>query len=187
MKMTIISLTLMFVSCLCIAPPLPEYVHTDRIEHYKTECVRIEQERQFALFVDHLGMRESGNQWKIINQINCIGKYQFAYVTLKTLGYPEITPYRFRVNPEIFPEDIQYQVLLALFKYNETALKDYMQYIGQSIGGVIITKSGMLAGAHLGGAGSVKLFIESGGRINKRDINGTSVKTYMQEFSIYTI
>lgn len=168
-----------------IAPVIPD--HALAVERVKAELVRKEKARQFDLFVDHLGMRESNNQWDIINPINCMGKYQFAPRTLRSLGYGHITPSSFRRNPNIFPEELQDKVLIELLKSNEIILKEHFLFIGKTIKGVEITKAGILASAHLAGARNVKLFLESSGQINPCDMFGTSLKTYMNEFSIYNI
>ena len=171
----------------CSAPPPSMIQQKENIEWVKTEIKRIDCEEQLALFIEHLGIRESGNRWQIINSIGCMGKFQFAHNTLECLGYGYITPQQFAHNPEIFPEALQRQLLLALFKSNEITLRDYFYYCGQEIAGVTITKSGMLAAAHLGGARSVKLFLLSMGHVNRQDLNQTSIKHYLSEFAGYNI
>jgi hypothetical protein len=59
------------------------------------------------------------------------------------------------------------------------------QYIGQTIDGVHITATGLLAGAHLRGADAVKAFITSGGSNDPTDPYGTHVSDYMSHFSDY--
>ena len=59
------------------------------------------------------------------------------------------------------------------------------KYIGQTIGGVDITASGLLAGAHLRGASAVQQFIASGGQKDATDPYGTPVSQYMSRFSNY--
>ena len=56
---------------------------------------------------------------------------------------------------------------------------------GKVVDGVRITESGILAAAHLGGAGSVKKFLKSNGNKKCKDAYGTSVKTYLLEFAGY--
>ena len=179
----LITLTILFGFSSLAAPPLPECVKIEKIETY---IKRVNCEKQLELFIEHMGLRESGNQWKVINQIGCMGLYQFSPCTLKHLGY-NITPERFAHDPGIFPEALQRQALETLFKSNEIALKDYMGYIGVTIGGVEVTKSGLLAGAHLGGVGAVKLYLLTMGRVNPKDCNQTSIKAYMREFANYGI
>jgi hypothetical protein len=142
---------------------------------------------EFNRFVADLGRRESGNNWLSVNSIGCFGEWQFKESTLHYLGFRQITLRKFKKDPDIFPRELQRKVLGALIKVNEALLKDYESYIGDTIRGVIVTKSGLLAAAHLGGARSVKLFLSSGGRMDKEDSLGTSVSNYMKKFSFYDI
>jgi hypothetical protein len=159
----------------------------DRIEQYEFILSKEMKDAQFKLFVEHLGLKESNNHWRAVNPLGCIGKWQFSHATLSALGYGDITAGKFNSDSLLFPLDLQFKVLLTLFKINESLLSDYMNYVGDTIGGVLITKSGMLAAAHLGGAGSVQMYLLSNGRINNHDINNTSIKNYLAEFSGYDI
>lgn len=166
-----------------IAPSAPN--PGERIKQVRFLLEKQLREKEFELFIENLGIRESGNEWWITNTIGCIGKWQFSQTTLAFLGYKNITTKKFRKDVNIFPEELQKKVLLSLIQMNELILKDYSLYIGQIISGVVITRSGIIAAAHLGGAGSVKIFLSSGGRIDKHDKYGTSIKNYMSEFAMY--
>jgi len=140
---------------------------------------------QLRLFIEHLGLIESRNQWKVINSIGMMGKYQFSAETLKGLGYEGITPEKFRQDPSIFSERIQEEALLDLMKYNEKRLQKFTQYIGQIIDGVMITKAGLLAASHLAGAGNVQKYLTT--TFNATDANGASVQKYLKDFQEYSI
>jgi hypothetical protein len=188
MKMVVTLLITVFSFWLCSAPPPSKSIQEEQTAQAITEIKRIEKEKQFSLFIEHLGLRESGNQDHVINSIGCMGTWQIAPGTLRHLGYDNITPQRFRQDPHIFPEALQRQILIQLFEINSVALKDYMDnYIGLEIDGVLITKAGILASAHLGGAGGVKSFLLTMGKVNKQDLNKTSIKKYMKEFSNFNI
>ena len=144
-------------------------------------------EKQLDMFINYLGYRESGNNWKIVNNANCLGDWQFSELTLRYLGYKHITAEKFKSDSSIFPRKLQLEILKTYMEINEISLKPYEIYIGSEINGILITKSGLLAGAHLGGVGSVKLFIESNGNIDKEDSNGSKISTYLKEFSIYNL
>ena len=73
---------------------------------------------QFRLFVEHLGLIESSNRWQVVNDIGCMGKYQFTQATLELLGYHNITPERFRADPSVFPEVMQERALKDLIAHN---------------------------------------------------------------------
>jgi hypothetical protein len=79
------------------------------------------------------------------------------------------------------------EALKTLIKVNLTILMDYEHFIGDTIKGVVISKSGMIAASHLGGAGSLQKFLDSNGRINKRDILGTSIYDYLKRFCSYDL
>ena len=170
--------TIIILFSLKVTAPVQRCLYIERVE-------KINYYKQFDLFVAHLATKESNNRWQVINQIGCMGKWQISPGTLRQMGYGHITPQRFRLNPDIFPEELQHEILLALLKSNEMALKDYFFYCGQTIKGVEITKSGILAAAHLGGAGGVKRFLLTMGGVNRQDVNGTSIKDYLREFSCY--
>ena len=76
---------------------------------------------------------------------------------------------------------------MALIKVNLSFLMDYEHFIGDSIKGIVITKSGMIAASHLGGTASLKKFLNSNGRINKKDVLGTSIYDYMKKFCYYDL
>ena len=60
-------------------------------------------------------------------------------------------------------------------------------YVGQTIGGIVMTESGMLAGAHLVGAGGLKTFLLSNGKIVPGDANKVAVTNYISLFNGYDI
>ncbi len=55
--------------------------------------------------------------------------------------------------------------------------------MGRKINGIEITESGILAAAHLAGAGSVKKYLRSNGQEIFSDAYGTNVQHYMKRFS----
>jgi hypothetical protein len=187
--MKILFLTLLFM-CLMqgISAPTKGYSQRRMMITDATKLAeRIHHENEFNRFINDLGRRESGNNWMSINLIGCFGEWQFAESTIHYLGFRQVTLKKFRKNPEIFPPDLQRSALESLIKVNLVLMKDYDHYIGETIRGVTITKSGMIAAAHLGGARSVKLFLTSEGKLDKADILGTRVSNYMKKFSFYDI
>ena len=137
-------------------------------------------------FIAALAERESGGVYDVVNRIGAMGLYQFTEPTLKVIGMP-VTVTAFTINPDIFPPEMQKEALLALFKLNETILNDFiLHYQGMVLNGILITKGGILAGAHLGGAGGVKAWLCSGGIVDKSD-GHTKISDYMREFSRYRL
>ena len=68
--------------------------------------------------------------------------------------------------------------------YLEYYIPNYKDYIGKTIGGVLITYSGIIAAAHLGGVGSVKYLLKNGH--NATD-GHESVLSFMAKFANFKI
>jgi hypothetical protein len=104
-----------------------------------------------------VGHSESSNRYNVVNRLGYMGRYQFSYTTLKALGY-NITRKEFLNNP-----DIQEEAMDRLLTENYKSLKKYIdKYDGKVVHGIRITKSGILAAAHLGGAGNVSRWFRRG-------------------------
>ena len=91
-------------------------------------------------------------------------------------------------NSDRFLNDtkLQEEAFTAYASRNKWILRrDIDRYVGRTIGGVKITESGILAAAHLAGAGNVKKFLRSGGEIGFSDAFGTSIRYYLKKFSGY--
>ena len=181
-----IALFLIFGALLGVAlcPPLDkDHIRLRVTSFYE----RMLYEKELDLFSEHLGWKESRNNWKVINSINCMGQFQFHPMTLKRLGYEHITPSAFRQDANIFPQELQKECLKLLIEINTRDLKRYQKYFDTTIKGIHITKAGLLAGMHLGGLGSVKAFLLSNGAVDKQDAYGTKISDYIKEFSVYKL
>jgi hypothetical protein len=133
----------------------------------------------FAGFKEALGFKESRNNYSTINKFGYLGKYQFGRSTLLLLGIHDTDA--FLNNPVL-----QEKAFIANASRNKWVLrKDIKRFAGKNINGVLITESGILAAAHLGGPGSVKRYLRSGGVDGFRDAFGTSLKSYMKKFGGY--
>jgi hypothetical protein len=133
-----------------------------------------------ADFLDAIGFKESGNRYDIVNRFGYMGKYQFGKKTLRGLGF-KMSKEEFLTSPQI-----QEKAMYALLKQNKRSLRKYIEkYDGKIVHGVLVTESGLLAAAHLGGAGSVKKWFRTG-KVRK-DGNGVKITTYMKRFSGYNL
>ena len=132
-------------------------------------------------FLDDIGFRESSNNYKAVNQFGYLGKYQFGRKTLNAIGFDSISNYEFLSNPEIQEE----AMLVLLQKNKHTLRREIKKYVGETINGIYITESGILAAAHLGGAGNVRKFFRKGHEFE--DGNGTKMTSYMIRFSDYNL
>lgn len=186
-KKIFLSIIFLTASVICIAPATDFRLKLSEVRKFSSEIYAQNHELEFLRFINDLGYRESGNNWLSVNQIGCFGEWQFAESTLRYLGFRKVTLRKFKSDPFVFPRELQIGALKALIRVNLIYLKDYEQYIGHSIKGIKITKSGMIAASHLGGAGSLMKYIDSRGRINAKDLFGTSVSDYLKNFSSYDI
>ena len=74
----------------------------------------------------------------------------------------------------------------SLLIHNKKRLSKYIEkYEGQIVHGILVTESGLLAAAHLGGQGSVKKWFRTG-KVRK-DGNGVKITNYMQRFGGYNL
>jgi len=187
LKKTFLVILFFFVSVICSAPVNDFRLKLNKFNLISSEIDSKYHESEFSRFMNDLGYRESGNNWLCVNRIGCFGEWQFAESTLRYLGFRKITLKKFKSDPFIFPRELQAEALKALIRVNLAYLTDYEHFRGKSIKGILITKSGMIAASHLGGAGSLKKYLNSGGRINKKDCLGTSVADYLNKFSSYDL
>ena len=135
--------------------------------------------KSYVGFKEALGFKESRGDYHVVNDYGYMGKYQFSRATLRMMGLK---------NTDNFLYDTRQQeaAFLAYTSLNKWVLrKDIKRYIGKTIGGVMITESGILAAAHLAGAGNVKKFLRSAGENRFEDANGASIRYYLRKFSGY--
>ena len=148
-----------------------------KIEAPKVEIIIKNHDR----FLEDIGFRESSNNYHAVNQFGYLGKYQFGRRTLDGLGYEDVTNRQFLEN-----HSIQEEAMYALLNHNRRVLRRQIgKYVGQTIAGVYITESGLLAAAHLAGPGNVKKFLRKGYEF--KDGNGTKMTSYMVKFSNYKL
>jgi hypothetical protein len=99
--------------------------------------------------------------------------------------------HRFNIyNTQEFLRDpiLQEKAFVALCKVNKWILrKDIKRSVGKTINGIIITESGILAAAHLSGAGNVKNYLRSNGTECFSDAYGTTIKSYLKKFAGYDV
>lgn len=166
-----------------------DWFHTDNLSlnyhiNKPEEIIVIKSEipytgKSFAGFKQDIGFKESRGNYKAVNTLGYMGKYQFGKGTLNTIGIKDSLRY---MNSPVLQEKA-FETLLSLNKYE--LQKELKNYVGKTINGVEITESGLLAAAHLGGVGSVKKFLRSNGKRVKTDNYGTSIQNYIQRFGGY--
>jgi hypothetical protein len=140
------------------------------------------QPTELEKFLNHMARRESDNTPHVVNQFGMLGKYQFDPVTIKMLGF-RVTKKQFLSNPEL-----QDSVMVANMRLNNQELNFIIKkYDGKVVKGIKITRSGILAAAHLAGPQNVIDFLQSTDWQGRTDANGTSIREYMKAFSSYKL
>lgn len=155
-------------------------------------------------FLTALGTRESGGKYNIINKYGYAGKYQMGEAALvdsgyyvkpnrkynndwtgKFLGKDGVNSIRDFLNNPKAQENAQIIFKRKQWGYLKALGAD--KYTGKVINGYTITPSGLLAGAHLKGAGAVIKYLKSNGQVAEKDGFGTSVETYIKKFAGYDV
>jgi hypothetical protein len=135
--------------------------------------------KTFTGFKEAVAFKESRGKYHLVNSLGYMGKYQFGTAALRAVGIYDSSD--FLTNPRL-----QERAFKALLAKNKWELRNEIErYEGKVINGIAITESGILAAAHLGGAGSVKKFFRSNGKRIIRDSYGTSLQNYMRKFGGY--
>lgn len=144
-----------------------ELVYTPTVDSY------------YVGFKEALAFKESRGNYKKINSFGYLGKYQFGTSTLNRIRIYDTRA--FLNDPEL-----QEEAFYTLCSLNKWILKrDIKWSVGKKINGIEITESGILAAAHLAGAGNVKKYLRSNGEFNAYDAFGTDVEQYLKRFGGY--
>lgn len=160
--------------------------------------------KNFQQFLNDLGARESGGNYKAFNKYGYVGKYQMGEAALVDAGFYNKASKRYNndwsgtftgkdgvysiqdfLNNTQAQENAQIIFKKKQWGYLKAVGAD--KYVGKTINGYQITPSGLLAGAHLKGAGSVITYLKSGGTNIGKDAFGTSVESYMKKFAGYDV
>ena len=131
-------------------------------------------------YIDSITSTESGGRYQCVNSIGANGRYQFIDSTRASLcgtspcNLPCVGPGDFAYCPAL--QDAYFQC----FNYqNYQTLESCGAFdrVGEVINGVEVTVSGLLAAAHLGGAGGACNWANSGGSYDPDD-GATSLTDY---------
>ncbi len=160
--------------------------------------------KTFEQFLNDLGARESGGNYKAFNKYGYAGKYQMGEAALIDAGYYKKPSGKYNndwsgvftgkdgvksiqdfLNNPKAQENAQIIYKKRQWGYLKAIGAD--KYVGKIINGYMITPSGLLAGAHLKGAGSVIKYLKSNGTLIEKDGFGTSVESYIKKFSGYDV
>lgn len=128
-----------------------------------------------------LAQAESGDRFEARNPQGYVGRMQFGPARLedaRSAGVipPEMSSEAFRVDPNA-------QKAAEAWHFKD--INDFIDRSGISsvegrrIKGIPVTRDGLVSVAHLGGKTGLKRFVESGGRYDPADANGTRLSDYL--------
>jgi hypothetical protein len=173
---------------------IPDYVIApdNRIQSYINSCrVNEYTDISYALqnsiirwdrvmFMWDVGFRESSNNYEAVNSFGFLGMYQFSPATLRGLGI------NVDVDTYLTTPSLQDSAFIELLRHNHLLLHNYIvEYDGTMFGSHIITKSGILASAHLIGPTRTRELLRHG--LDFQDGYGTSASEYLINFSGYNL
>lgn len=137
-----------------------------------------------------LNTSESGGNWQAQNDavgsgglVGHFGRAQFGQARLQEAAAagaipPGTTPQQF-MNSEALQKSAENWHFGDIDNF--IARNGLQRAVGASVAGVPVTIEGMRAVAHLGGKEGLKRFLETGGRYNPSDRNGTSLLDYLAQ------
>lgn len=155
-------------------------------------------------FFAALRARESSGDYTVVNTSGFLGAYQFGEAALVDLGFVTNDGSAFdnvfngtflgkadvfSVNDFLNSPAAQDQAAAEWFPllWSRIRANDLEFYDQQTLNGVLLTKSGMIAGAHLLGTGGLRDFILSGGIISGADGFGTAITEYITLLGNYEV
>lgn len=151
-------------------------------QHQAPNKIVLSKPTELERFLHDIGERESDNTPHVVNKFGMMGKYQFAPSTIKVLGF-NITKKKFLTDPEL-----QDSVMVAYLRANNKELNSLItKYENKIFKGIKITRSGILAAAHLAGSANVVRYFSNNDAYGTTDANGTSIREYMTTFSKYKL
>lgn len=156
----------------------------------------------YSDFFAALRQRESGGDYKVVNKFGYAGAYQFGEAALIDLGY---APRDANVYDNVYSKGLlgknginslgdflgnpaeQDKAASSWFTLLWSRIRyfDLEFYADQTLNGIPLTKTGMIAATHLLGTQKLIDFVKSGGVVSASDANGTTLVDYLKQFAGY--
>jgi hypothetical protein len=125
-----------------------------------------------------LRMSESGGNHSIVNSEGYGGLYQW--------GQPRLDDYNRATGQGVTMEQFLSDPALqeqAQSWHEQDILGDLGPYVGTVVNGIVMDEAALIGMAHLGGTAGARKFIETGGRYDPADSNGTNLSDYARKFA----
>lgn len=170
-------------------------IRREQLQKYEEIKIQYQKYQQLELFLHDIAYIESRNNPLIVNSQGYIGLFQFGKQARKAVGHDYIKQSDIIFNKQtnklqlkdstIWTINEQKHAMISLMQKHELALFKYIVQTPFIFNHHTITKSGILAAAHLAGQGNVLKFFETHGAYNPHDSNGTYLSDYLYKFSGY--
>lgn len=152
----------------------------------------------YSDFKEALGSRESTDDYSVVNQYGYMGKYQLGSLALQDIGFKDkngnwtekANSYGIYCQNDFLSSPSVQDIAFDLYVKKQQSYIHNLgldKYIGQTMNGVLITESGLVAAAHLVGVGSLEEALKSGNLTSAKDGNGVEAKEYMESFGGYDL
>ena len=143
-------------------------------------------------FEQQMGAAEGGSDPAAVNKQGYAGQFQFGSQRLADLGL---------YTPAPGEGKNEWKGQFHIAPYNVATLDDFLknpaaqhaaftahvanidQAINNTPGADKFDRNGLRAVAHLGGVGGMQAFVQSGGKLNSADANGTTLQNYYNRFA----
>lgn len=135
----------------------------DEVKHWSDED---------KTYLKILAYLESGFNVQAKNRFGYMGAYQFGTAALHDVGLDEES---YMASGPTGQQD-------AAIRYGKQNIKQFYKYIGKQVGGITLTRNGLMAASHLLGQGNLKKYLESDGKEVFVDGNNVPITAYLEQF-----
>ena len=160
--------------------------------------------KSYEEFLKSVCQREASGNYKAENSLGYKGCYQMGVPAMVDIGY-----YKENSGSNIYDNkwheghftdksgiknvkdflnnpSVQDKAIEEYKKRQWGYMKDVQNYVGKTVGGILITESGMLGAAQMGHDKVIK-YLKSNGKIIEKDGNGVPVTEYLKLFKDYDV
>lgn len=161
---------------------------------YKQLFDLLSKKEPIDVLKERLGFYESSGNYKCVNSLGYLGKYQFGMARLSDIGYTELKKgktgyyqsdydWKSGYSKEIFLNTpaVQEQAFLRHFEnWKKYILVNYSEILGTVRYGVKINIATLFLALHFAGPKGLRLFLDYGS--DSADAYGNGLKSYMKKF-----
>jgi len=158
----------------------------------------VKKEKTFVAFALAVRKSESSNRYNIVNSLGYLGAYQFGGARLCDLGYTKRIRQGWDNKAFVWKSGYSHKMFLGNPNFQDRVFKEHVINLLRTIdrkhkgsfgtlrNGVLITRSGCVAFAHLAGLGGLNNFLTTG--FDPKDVSsGIPATTYMKKFANYSL